>query len=109
MLFVRKTFKLDYYIYLCCFKNNIYISFTVNEPKDVELRGKVLYCLKEKFRESKLEKKCENELANVLKEQALNYRLDPLLGKLCKAEIQTICAVPNDSITNSDGQVKTSD
>lgn len=65
----------------------------------------MLYCLKDKFRESKLEKTCENELANVLKEQALNYRLDPLLGKLCKAEIQTICAVPNDSITNSDGQV----
>ncbi|XP_047545273.1 Golgi apparatus protein 1 [Vanessa atalanta] len=77
-----------------------------NEPHDVELQGKMLYCLKEKFRESKLEKSCENELANVLKEQALNYRLDPLLGKLCKAEIQTICSVPNDSITNSDGQVE---
>ncbi|XP_049872033.1 Golgi apparatus protein 1 isoform X2 [Pectinophora gossypiella] len=77
-----------------------------NEPQDIELQGKVLYCLKDKFRESKLTKSCENELANVLKEQALNYRLDPLLGKLCKAEIQTICAVPNDSITNSDGQVE---
>ncbi|XP_047506857.1 Golgi apparatus protein 1 [Pieris napi] len=78
----------------------------LNEPQDIELQGKVLYCLKEKFRELKLEKTCENELANVLKEQALNYRLDPLLGKLCKAEIQTICAIPNDSITNSDGQVE---
>ncbi|KAI5635405.1 cysteine rich repeat domain-containing protein [Phthorimaea operculella] len=77
-----------------------------NEPQDVELHGKVLQCLKGKFRESKLSNPCENELANVLKEQALNYRLDPLLGKLCKAEIQTICAVPNDSITNSDGQVE---
>ncbi|XP_063838932.1 Golgi apparatus protein 1 [Ostrinia nubilalis] len=77
-----------------------------HEPQDVELQGKVLYCLKEKFRDSKLTTPCENELANVLKEQALNYRLDPLLGKLCKAEIQTICAVPNDSITNSDGQVE---
>lgn len=84
---------------------NCCISFKVNEPQDVELQGKMLYCLKEKFREFKLEKTCENELANVLKEQALNYRLDPLLGKLCKAEIQTICAVPNESITNSDGQV----
>lgn len=78
---------------------------TANEPQDVEFQGKVLYCLKEKFRESKLTTSCENELANVLKEQALNYRLDPLLGKLCRAEIQTICAVPDDSITNSDGQV----
>lgn len=85
---------------------NYILYFTANEPQDVELQGKVLYCLKEKFRDSKLTTSCENELANILKEQALNYRLDPLLGKLCKAEIQTICAVPNDSITNSDGQVR---
>ncbi|KAM3962726.1 LOW QUALITY PROTEIN: Golgi apparatus protein 1 [Aphomia sociella] len=77
-----------------------------SEPQDVELEGKVLYCLKEKFRKSQLTTSCKNELANVLKEQALNYRLDPLLGQLCKAEIQTICAVPNDAITNSDGQVE---
>ncbi|KAI8432489.1 hypothetical protein MSG28_004870 [Choristoneura fumiferana] len=41
------------------------------EPKDVELQGK------RKFRQSKLTATCENELANILKEQALNYRLDP--------------------------------
>lgn len=70
----------------------------------MELQGKMMYCLKEKFRESKLTTSCENEIANILKEQALNYRLDPLLGKLCKAEIQTICAVQTD-ITSSDGQV----
>lgn len=81
------------------------ILFTAIEPKDVELQGKVLYCLKEKFRQSKLSATCENELANILKEQALNYRLDPLLSKLCSAEIQTLCSVPNNSITKSDGQV----
>lgn len=75
------------------------------EPQDMELQGKMLYCLKEKFRESKLSKSCENGLANVLKEQALNYRLDPLIGKLCKAEIQTICAVSKE-LTNADGQVE---
>lgn len=74
------------------------------EPQDVELQGKMLYCLKEKFRESKLTQPCENELANVLKEQALNYRLDPLLKKLCRAEIKTICALSSD-IDNDDGQV----
>ena len=51
---------------------------------------------------------CENEIANILKEQALNYRLDPLLGKLCNAEIQTICAVQTD-ITASDGKVISND
>lgn len=71
----------------------------------MELQGKVMYCLKEKFRESKLSYTCENKLASILKEQALNYRLDPLLGKLCKAEIQTICSRPKDSDTNADGQV----
>lgn len=82
-----------------------HVCISANEPQDVELQGKVLQCLKVKFKENKLTTTCENELANVLKEQALNYRLDPLLGKLCIAEIQTICAVPNESITNSDGQV----
>ncbi|XP_059059365.1 Golgi apparatus protein 1 [Achroia grisella] len=74
------------------------------EPQDVELEGKVLYCLKEKFRKSQLTTSCKDELANVLKEQALNYRLDPLLGQLCQAEIKTICA--HDANTNSDGQVE---
>ncbi|XP_014362767.2 Golgi apparatus protein 1 [Papilio machaon] len=83
-----------------CFK------IIATEPQDIELQGKVLYCLKEKFRESKLSSTCENELANILKEQALNYRLDPLLGKLCKAEIQTICSTSKDSDTNADGQVE---
>ncbi|CAK1603409.1 unnamed protein product [Parnassius mnemosyne] len=82
------------------------VKIIASEPQGVELQGKVLYCLKEKFRESKLTSSCENELANILKEQALNYRLDPLLGKLCKAEIQTICAESKDSLTNSDGQVE---
>lgn len=89
-----------------CFRNTInHVCISANEPQDVELQGKVLQCLKVKFKENKLTTACENELANLLKEQALNYRLDPLLGKLCNAEIQTICAVPNDAITNSDGQV----
>lgn len=84
---------------------NYCADIIANEPQDLELQGKMLYCLKEKFRESKLTLTCENEISNILKEQALNYHLDPLLGKLCKAEIQTICAVQND-ITSSDGQVE---
>lgn len=84
--------------------NTNIVFFPANQPQDIELQGKVLYCLKDKFRESKLTIPCENELANILKEQALNYRLDPLLGRLCKAEIQTICSLQPE-ITNSEGQV----
>lgn len=104
-IFHKNKRKLSLINYFCKHLIKFKIYFTAHEPQDVELQGKVLYCLKKNFRDSKLTTECENELANVLKEQALNYRLDPLLGKLCKAEIQTICAVPNDSITNSDGQV----
>lgn len=77
-----------------------------NEPQNSELQGKVVTCLKSKFRESKLTSSCENKLAELLKEQALNYRLDPLLSTLCKAEIETICKTSDNSETNSDGQVE---
>ncbi|XP_026738465.1 Golgi apparatus protein 1 isoform X2 [Trichoplusia ni] len=80
-------------------------NIIAKEPQDMELQGKMLYCLKEKFRQSKLTHSCENELANVLKEQALHYRIDPLLKKLCRAEIRTICAESND-LENDDGQVQ---
>lgn len=86
--------------------NNFCADIIAKEPQDVELQGKVMYCLKKKFREGKLTAMCENELANILKDQALNYRLDPLLGKLCEAEIRTICFNENKSITNAHGEVE---
>lgn len=62
-----------------------------NEPMDRELEGKVIRCLKIKFRESKLSMKCEHQMTNVLREAALNYHLNPLLATLCANEIDTIC------------------
>lgn len=56
-----------------------------------ELNGKVVNCLKTKFRERKLTKACEMQMTEVLHEQALNYRLNPLLQAVCQAEIQSIC------------------
>lgn len=54
---------------------------------DRELEGKVIRCLKIKFRESKLSMKCEHQMTNVLREAALNYHLNPLLATLCANEV----------------------
>ncbi|XP_012256488.2 Golgi apparatus protein 1 [Athalia rosae] len=62
-----------------------------NEPRDTELQGKVIKCLKIKFREAKLTTKCEQQMANILREAALNYHLNPLLATMCAQEIEKIC------------------
>ncbi|KZC10387.1 Golgi apparatus protein 1, partial [Dufourea novaeangliae] len=63
----------------------------IHEPTDKELEGKVIRCLKIKFREAKLATKCENQMTSILREAALNYHLNPLLARMCEHEIETIC------------------
>ncbi|XP_076655241.1 Golgi apparatus protein 1 [Halictus rubicundus] len=63
----------------------------LHEPTDKELEGKVIRCLKIKFREAKLQTRCKHQITNILKEAALNYHLNPLLATLCAHEIETIC------------------
>lgn len=62
-----------------------------------ELNGKVLKCLKARFREGKLTNKCRKEVTEILQEQALNYKLNPLLQELCQKEIQVLCRPSGDS------------
>lgn len=71
---------------------NIVASAKENE----ELNGKVVGCLKAKFREGKLTKKCEQQMTEVLHEQALNYKLNPLLKTVCNAEISILCKPKDD-------------
>lgn len=71
---------------------NIVASAKQNE----ELNGKVVGCLKAKFREGKLTKKCEQQMTEVLHEQALNYKLNPLLKTVCSAEIAILCKPKDD-------------
>lgn len=60
----------------------------IHEPSDKELEGKVIRCLKIRFRESKLTTKCEHQMANILREAALNYHLNPLLATMCAHEVR---------------------
>ncbi|EDV97363.1 Golgi apparatus protein 1 isoform X2 [Drosophila grimshawi] len=71
---------------------NLYCSKIVNtaQPNE-ELNGKVIKCLKDKFRQSKLDNKCAQEMIKILQEQALNYKLNPVLQHFCKFEIQQLC------------------
>lgn len=57
-----------------------------------ELNGKVVECLRAKFREGHLDKRCQLEMTEVLHEQALNYKLNPLLQAVCRDEISVICS-----------------
>lgn len=51
----------------------------------------VIQCLKDKFRRSLLDEECAQEMVKILQEQALNYKLNPLLQTFCKHEIAVLC------------------
>lgn len=67
-----------------------------------ELNGKVINCLKQKFRQGKLFPKCEKQMTVILHDQALNYKLNPLLATVCKSEIEVLCKIDDDE----DGEVE---
>jgi hypothetical protein len=62
----------------------------------VKLRGKinsVFSFLQTKFRERKLRLECEQQVATILREAALNYQLNPLLATMCKNEVNVKISV----------------
>ncbi|XP_056648655.1 Golgi apparatus protein 1 [Diorhabda sublineata] len=56
----------------------------------------VIKCLKNQFKLSKLSNNCEQEIAEILREMALNVQMDPLLKLMCKNELETICKPDED-------------
>lgn len=51
----------------------------------------VIKCLKVQFKSFKLSNSCEKEMAEILREQALDVNLNPLIKVVCQNEIETIC------------------
>ncbi|CAH1779434.1 unnamed protein product [Owenia fusiformis] len=82
---------------------------TDNEPNDKDLEGKVINCLKIKFRGNRLSRDCEDNIREVIKEAALDYRQDPMLINACKAQITEHCldsiAVASDGSDDGKGGV----
>lgn len=72
-------------------------QIVADAKQNEELNGKVIKCLKTKFREGKLTRECEGRMTEVLHEQALNYKLNPLLQTVCKSEIQILCKPGDES------------
>uniref|UniRef100_A0A146KTA9 Golgi apparatus protein 1 n=1 Tax=Lygus hesperus TaxID=30085 RepID=A0A146KTA9_LYGHE len=68
------------------------------QQDDKELEGKVINCLKVNFRQGKLTAVCEKQVVSLLKEAALNYKLNPLLSHVCSTEIKTLCINENEKI-----------
>lgn len=62
----------------------------MHQPLNKELEGKVIACLKSKFKESKLTNKCERQMETILREAALNYHLNPLIAALCADEVSKV-------------------
>ncbi|XP_017101491.2 Golgi apparatus protein 1 isoform X2 [Drosophila bipectinata] len=78
-------------------------SIVASAVPNEELNGKVIQCLKDKFRQSALDEQCAQEMVKILQEQALNYKLNPLLQTFCKSEIQELCKAHMDA--DEHGQV----
>ncbi|XP_037814855.1 Golgi apparatus protein 1 isoform X1 [Lucilia sericata] len=93
MIEQNTDFRFNPTLQLHCGKNiDRYCSDIVAkaEPNE-ELNGKVIQCLKDKFRKSLLDEECSQEMVKILQEQALNYKLNPLLQTFCKHEIAVLC------------------
>ncbi|XP_055908083.1 Golgi apparatus protein 1 isoform X1 [Eupeodes corollae] len=93
MIEQNTDFRFNPSLQLACGKNiDQYCSHIVAQAKPYEeLNGKVIECLKIKFREARLEEKCEQKINIILHDQALNYKLNPLLLSFCKSEIEVLC------------------
>lgn len=80
-------------------------KIVADAKQNEELNGVVIDCLKNKFREGLLTLTCQKQMTEVLHEQALNYKLNPLLQSVCKSEIQILCK-PSDENNEDNGEVE---
>jgi len=75
-----------------------------NAPKDHEMEGLVINCLKENYiTKKKLSQSCTEHLKDVLEQQALHFQLDPVLVNVCGKEVHHLCS---NEEKNNDGQVE---
>ncbi|XP_065332192.1 Golgi apparatus protein 1 [Cloeon dipterum] len=79
------------------------------EPADQELEGKVVKCLKGKYREKKLSVSCARQITEIMREAALNYKLNPSLARSCKSEINSQCRPSGASNGDEGGEASEED
>ncbi|XP_059141674.1 Golgi apparatus protein 1-like [Physella acuta] len=61
--------------------------------REEEMEGKVIDCLKKQFvkKSKSLSSDCEKEVQSIIKEEALDIGLNPVLFQECKDEIHSVC------------------
>ncbi|XP_078606747.1 Golgi apparatus protein 1-like isoform X10 [Branchiostoma floridae x Branchiostoma japonicum] len=69
------------------------------EPRSTELEGKVIGCLKAKVGKNRLSPQCEDHIKDLMREAAIDYRMDPQLAQGCKEEMSRWCS---EEMTNPD-------
>lgn len=66
-------------------------SVAVQAKPEKELNGEVIDCLKKAFKHAQLSNRCEKEMSMILRDQAMDVQLNPLLRAVCRDELDTIC------------------
>lgn len=57
-------------------------------PKDSEMEGLILECLKESFvAKKRLTQECSEQVKSVMEQQVLHYDQDPVLMKTCNNDV----------------------
>ncbi|XP_071784755.1 Golgi apparatus protein 1-like isoform X1 [Asterias amurensis] len=60
--------------------------------KNKELEGEMVECLKMKFSTKNLSPDCENYVRDLIHEAAMDYRMDPVLSRICKTTTVKYCS-----------------
>ncbi|KAK9869440.1 hypothetical protein WA026_003195 [Henosepilachna vigintioctopunctata] len=77
----------------CKIDMNKYCKNIISSKHDKNHFNNTMDCLKTAFKQFRLSDKCEKEMAYILREQALDINLNPLLKAVCKKELEIICQV----------------
>jgi Golgi apparatus protein 1 len=85
----------------CKMDMNKFCASVISTNHGRDLNGAMIKCLKASFKKGVLSHKCESEMVYILREQALDVSLNPLIRVVCKNELETICK------TNEDDSGKT--
>ncbi|XP_071959006.1 Golgi apparatus protein 1-like isoform X2 [Antedon mediterranea] len=63
----------------------------VETEKPTEMEGKVIECLKVQHTHKKLTRSCNERMTAIMKDAALDFRMDPLLAKVCQETAKKLC------------------
>jgi len=106
LILMNQDYRFNSELQQSCSKNiaEFCLKVVAEGKENEELNGLVINCLKKRF--SELLPKCKKSLTQILRDQALNYKLNPLLATLCKSEIEILCSSGEDEDSDEEGKVE---